>query len=79
MARLFVTDTGGWITVDLEANGPILQEALEHEQAEPVVRCAVLMVLSALAEGGAWPTAVLQSMATFMAAMKSEMWNEQLM
>ena len=78
MARLFVTDTSGWITIDLEANGPILQEALEHEQAEPVVRCAVLMALSALAEGGVWPTAVLESMAAFMAGMKDEMRNAQL-
>ena len=79
MARLYVCDQSGWITVDIEADGPVLGAALEHEKAETVVRCAVLMALSALAEGGAWPTAVLQSMAHFMSSMKNEMRTEQLM
>lgn len=72
MARLFVCDQNEGITADIEAAGPILGEALDHEQADPVVRCAVLMALSALAEGGTWPTAVLQCMSGFMDAMRSE-------
>jgi len=79
MARLIVCDTTGWITVEIEADGPVLGAALEHEKAESVVRCAVLMALSALAEGGAWPTSVLQNMAGFMTSMKDEVRSEQLM
>ncbi len=79
MARLFVCDTGGSVTADIEANGPVLGAALDHEKAESVVRCAVLMAVSALAEGGAWPTAVLENMVAFMAAMKAEMGRAQLM
>ena len=79
MARLFVCDTAGWISADIEADGPVLGEALEHEKAESVVRCAVLMALSALAEGGQWPSAVLQAMAAFMAGMRSEVRSERLM
>ncbi len=70
MARLFVCDDGGRITVDIEASGTALVDALDHEQADSVVRCALLMALSALAEGGAWPSAVLECMTSFMDAMR---------
>jgi hypothetical protein len=72
MARLFVCDDDGRITADIEASGAVLREALEHEQADPVVRCAVIMALSALAQGGAWPSVVLESMSNFMDAMRNE-------
>jgi hypothetical protein len=72
MGRLFVSEPNGWVTVDVETSGPVLGDALQHAQAEALVRCAMLMVLSALAEGGPWPTALLQHMAGFMAAMKDE-------
>lgn len=78
MARLFVCDTQGSITADIEARGPVLREALEDEQADAVVRCAVLMALSALAKGGSWPAAALESMAGFMSAMRQEVHGEQL-
>jgi hypothetical protein len=79
MARLFVCDDDGAITADIEASGPVLRAALEDEQAECVVRCAVLMALSALAEGGNWPTAALESMFDFMATMKHEVRSAQLL
>ena len=72
MARLFVCDDQGAITADIEASGPVLHAALEDEQAESVMRCAVLMALSVLAEGGNWPTVALESMLDFMATMKHE-------
>jgi hypothetical protein len=78
MARFFVCDQAGRITADIEADGTVLTEALDHEQADPVVRCAVLMALSALAEGGAWPSAVLECMSSFMDAMRTEVRSEQL-
>ena len=79
MTRLFVCDAKGTITADIEASGPVLREALEDDQAESVMRCAVLMALSALAKGGEWPTAVLESMETFMSTMRHEVRTEQLM
>lgn len=79
MARLFICDSSGRITADIEAYGPVLRAALEDEQAESVVRCAVLMAFSALVEGGAWPMAALESMAAFMAIMKNEIGGEHLM
>jgi hypothetical protein len=79
MARLFICDSSGGITADIEAYGPILRAALEDEQAEPVVRCAVLMAMSALVEGGVWPATALEYMAAFMASMKSEVDGGRLM
>ncbi len=78
MARLFLCDTDGAITADIEASEPVLRAALEGEHAECVVRCAVLMALSVLAEGGNWPEAALESMSNFMATMKQEVRSAQM-
>lgn len=77
MARLFVCDS--WITVDIEADGPVLGAALECENAESVIQCANLMALSVLAEGGRWPTALLECMEHFMSSMRTEVCSEHLM
>jgi hypothetical protein len=79
MGRLFVCDNAGWVTAEIETSGPILGDALEHDQAESVVRCAMLMAVSALAEGGVWPAALLQAMAGFMRCMKDDVCSQRLM
>ena len=79
MAQLLVCDNEGLLTADIEANGPVLGAALENEYAETVVRCAVLLAMSALAQGGSWPTAALEYMSEFMAAMKQSVCASQLM
>lgn len=71
MARRFICDSGESITAEIETVDPIFVAALDHEKAEPVMRCALLMGLCALAEGGTWPMSVLEVMAAFMANMKS--------
>jgi hypothetical protein len=78
MPRLFVCDTEARITADIDADAPVLAEALEHANAEPVIRCAVLMALSALAEGGDWPHAALADMARFMGTMRDRLEQERL-
>jgi len=79
MARLFVCEDVGGITVDIEAGGQELEAALEHEAAELVIRCAVLMALSALVEGETWPTAALETMSAFMSGMRNHIRADQLM
>lgn len=79
MTRLFVSDEQGWITADVAASPVALQTALEHPQAEAVIRCALLMALSALAEGGSWPDVALQSMCCFMERMSEVLRSTQLM
>ena len=78
MTRLFVGDEQGWITADVATSGSTLTEALEHPQAEAVIRCALLMALCALAEGGGWPEAALQNMCYFMERMSQELRTTQL-
>jgi hypothetical protein len=72
MARLFICDAAGMVTAEIEAAGTVIDEALEHELAEPVIRCAMLMALSTLLEGGAWPSEALDSMAEFMTRMRAD-------
>jgi hypothetical protein len=79
MARIFLDDDGGWMTGEIEVHGPVLGTALEHTDAEPIVRCAILMALSALAAGDAWPTELMQSMARFMSGMRNDVSSARLM
>ena len=79
MARLLLGDDSGWMTVDLEVNGPVLGTALEHRDAESIVRCAVMMALSALAAEDPWPGELLESMARFLSSMRNNVSGPQLM
>lgn len=58
-------------SADLRLSGEELREALAHERADAVMRCAVLMALASLANGGNWPEAAIESMAVFMGTMKA--------
>lgn len=78
MARLVISGADEGVVADIETRGAVLDGALEHELAEPVFRCAILMALSALAEGGPWPTAILQTMAAFMTMMREELTGRRL-
>ncbi len=79
MRRLFVCDELHVITADLEVCGSALATALEHEDADDVIRCAILMALSVLVEGGEWPTAAMESMGRFMTQMKAGVASAHLM
>ena len=79
MVRLIVCDSFGEITAEVEANGPVMAGALRSERAESVIRCAMLMAMSSLAEGGMWPSAALENMAVFMEDMRARLEQEHLM
>jgi hypothetical protein len=78
MARLLLGDDE-WMTVDLEVCGSVLGSALEHEDAASVIRCAIIMALSALAAGDPWPDALLGAMGRFMSSMRDDVCRAQLM
>jgi len=78
MTRLLICDAHGEITAEIEAVGPVMASALHSEEAENVLRCAVLMAMSSLAEGGMWPTAALESMAVFMEDMRAHLMQPHL-
>jgi len=71
MSRRNITVATGRFNVEVEVRGTVLEDAIDHSNAEEVLKCAVIMALSALAQDGPWPGAALASMSTFMTDMKS--------
>jgi hypothetical protein len=79
MARLMVHDQAGLVTVAVEVHDPVLVGVFEHDHAEAVVRCALWMALSALAEGGTWPATALACCAHVMTSMRDDVVESRLM
>jgi hypothetical protein len=70
MASRLIADTAGLFTCELEVLGPVLGEALQHQRADELLRCAVIVALSALAQDAPWPDRALDSLAEFMLEMR---------
>jgi hypothetical protein len=70
MASRLITDTAGLFTCELEVSGAVLRDALEHHRAEELLRCAVIVALSALAQDAPWPDRAMDSLAEFMVEMR---------
>ncbi|MGH7786714.1 MAG: hypothetical protein ACRERC_07595 [Candidatus Binatia bacterium] len=73
MSRRNITDNCGRFNFEVEVHGAVLEDAIDHSNAEEVLKCAVIMALSVLAQDGPWPGAALESMSTFMTEMKSRL------
>lgn len=71
MSRRSISDASGRFSLEVEVHGTVLESAIDHNHAEEVLKCAVIMALSVLAQDGPWPGAALQSMSSFMTDMKS--------
>jgi hypothetical protein len=72
MTVRLIADTAGLFTCEVEVHGPVLGEALEHERAEELLRSAVIVALSALAQDAPWPDRALDSLAEFMVEMREQ-------
>ena len=70
MASRMIADTAGLFLCEVEVHGTVLREALEHDRAEELLRCAVIVALSALAQDAPWPDRALESLAGFMVEMR---------
>jgi hypothetical protein len=70
MTNRLITDTAGLFSCEVEVHGSVLREALEHTRAEELLRCAVIVALSALAQDAPWPDRALESLAEFMVEMR---------
>jgi hypothetical protein len=70
MSTRFIADTAGLFTCEVEVQGAVLGEALEHDRAEELLRCAVIVALSALAQDAPWPERAMESLADFMVEMR---------
>ena len=78
MSQRLIEDDNGLFSCEVEVQSSILQEAMDHEGAEDVLKCALIAALTALAEAGPWPDALLESMATFMLEMREALIQETL-
>jgi hypothetical protein len=71
MGRKFISDSVGLFTCDLEVHGFVLDHAIERPEADEVLRCAVIIALSVLAQGGNWPDVLMELLADFMLSMRA--------
>ena len=73
MTTRLIADTAGLFTCELQVHGAVLRAALEHEDAEELLRCALIVALSALAQDAPWPDRAMDSLASFMTHMRDRL------
>jgi hypothetical protein len=73
MSRRSISDESGRFNLEVEVHGSILEDAIDHSNAEEVLKVAFLMALSVLAQDGPWPGAALESMSSFMTDMRTSL------
>ena len=79
MGQRLVADRGGRFTFEVLVEGPVLDDALEHSDAEEVLKSAVIAALAVLAQEGPWPHALLETMWAFMDEMRRTLQAEAVM
>ena len=78
MGRRMIVDDNGLFSCEFEVRGCVLEEALERQDAEDVIKCAVIVALSALAQEGSWPGTLLEVMSSFMFELRDEVLQQTL-
>lgn len=76
--RRMIADRTGLFSVDIEVQGCVLDDAIEHDRAEEVLSTAVAAALSVLAEDDPWLDEYLEHMAAFMLAMRYRLQRNEL-
>ena len=71
MSRRSIEDSRGRFSLHVEVHDTVLQDAIDHDHAEDVFKCAFILALSVLTQSGPWPGAALHSMSSFMTEMRS--------
>jgi hypothetical protein len=79
MNRRYFSDSEGRFSVEIEVDGTVFGDAIDHDLAEQVLKCANIMALCALAQDGPWPRALLERMAGFMSDMKAVLERQSVM
>ena len=77
MGRRFIADESGLFSCELEVSGRVLSEAIEHDEAEEVLRCVLNAALAVLAEDEPWTYRFLDCMVDFMLTMRDHIDREQ--
>lgn len=76
--RRMIADRTGLFSIDLEVQGCVLDDAIEHDRAEEVLSSAVAAALSVLAEDEPWLDEYLEHMASFMLTMRHRVIRDEL-
>jgi hypothetical protein len=71
MIRRSIQDERGRFSLHVEIHDTMLEEAIGHDNAEDVLKCAFILALSVLTQAGPWPGAALHSMSSFMTEKRS--------
>lgn len=77
MSRM-IADRTGLFSVDIEVQGGVLHDAIEHDRAEEVLSTTVAAALSVLTEDDPWLDEYLEHIAQFMLAMRYRMMRDEL-
>jgi hypothetical protein len=78
MSNRLIADENGLFSCELQVSGPVLEDALEHENADDVILCAIIVALSALAQEDPWPDHLLDLISKFMTEMRDVLVDEIL-
>ena len=73
MSCRFIADDNGLFCCEIEVSGPILEEAVQRHNADDVLKCAMIVALSALAQDDPWPDTLLEVISTLMIEMRDEL------
>lgn len=76
MTSRLIVGRAGVFTCEITVSSGALDASLAHAGAEGLFRCANIVALGALTQGGAWPDRVMRNLAELMSEMRAELFSE---
>ncbi len=73
MAECSVRDRDGRFEISVSVRDTEFEGVFNHEDADAVLRSAVIMALAVLKQSERWPNEALRSMSDFMTAMRENL------
>ena len=73
MTQRTIRDRSGRFDISLEVYSEDLEPAIRHEDAEAVLRSAILLAFAVLMQSDRWPDEALRSMSSFMEDMRESL------
>ena len=73
MTERSIRDRSGRFDISVSVHDEKLLAAMQHRDADAVLRSAVLMAMAALLQEERWPDAALRAMSSFMESMRESL------
>ncbi len=73
MTERNIRDRDGRFEISLSVHDEDLEDAVHHQDAEAVLRSALLLSLAVLMQSERWPDEALRSMSAFMKEMRQSL------